>query len=63
MHSPDRKPSALGYALLAYLTLVAAAITLIPFDFRTPQGIAVSTSGSLADIIADKRILRDILYS
>jgi hypothetical protein len=32
MHSPDRTPSALGYALVTYMTLVIAAITLIPFD-------------------------------
>ena len=51
MHSPDRKPSALGYALLTYMTLVIAAITLIPFDFRTQQGMAVSSTSSIADIV------------
>ena len=42
---------ALGYALLTYMTLVIATITLIPFDFRTPQRIAVSSTGSISDII------------
>jgi glycopeptide antibiotics resistance protein len=51
MHALDRKPSALGYALLTYMTLVIAAITLMPFDFRTPQRIAVSFTGSATDII------------
>jgi glycopeptide antibiotics resistance protein len=32
------------------MTLVIAAITLIPFGFRTPQRIAVSFAGSAADI-------------
>jgi hypothetical protein len=32
MRAPDRIPSALGYALLTYMTLVIAAITLIPFN-------------------------------
>jgi VanZ family protein len=32
------------------MTLVIAAITLIPFDFKAPQGLAVSFSGSPADI-------------
>ncbi len=51
MHSPHRKRSALGYALLTYMPLVIAAITLIPFDFRTQQGMAVSSTGSIADIV------------
>jgi glycopeptide antibiotics resistance protein len=51
MHSPDRKVSALGFALLTYMTLVIAAITLIPFDFRIPQRMAFSSAGSIADII------------
>jgi len=51
MHTPDRKPTALGYALLTYMTLVIAAITLIPFDFRTPPRMAVSFTGSPTDII------------
>jgi glycopeptide antibiotics resistance protein len=51
MHSPGKMPTALGYALLTYMTLMIAAITLMPFDFRTPQRIAVSSTGSIADII------------
>jgi glycopeptide antibiotics resistance protein len=51
VHAPDRKPSALGYALLTYMTLVIAAITLILFDFRIPQRVAFSSADSIADII------------
>lgn len=41
----------MGFALLTYMTLVIAAITLIPFDFRIPQRMAFSSAGSIADII------------
>ena len=51
MHSPDRKPSALGYALLTYMTLVIAAITLIPFEFKIPERIHISLTGSVSDIL------------
>jgi glycopeptide antibiotics resistance protein len=51
MHSPDQKPSALGYALLTYMTLVIVAITLIPFEFRIPARIQILFSGSVSDII------------
>jgi glycopeptide antibiotics resistance protein len=51
MHSPDRKPSALGYALLTYMTLVIAAITLIPFEFKTPARIEISVTGSVSDVL------------
>ena len=51
MHVSDRTPTALGYALLTYMTLVIAAITLIPFNFRTPPRMAVSFKGTATDII------------
>jgi VanZ family protein len=53
MHAPDRKPSALGYALLTYMTLVIAAITLMPFEFKVPGRIHVNLHGSAADILAN----------
>jgi glycopeptide antibiotics resistance protein len=53
MHSPDRKPTALGYALLTYMTLVIAAITLIPFEFKIPVRIHISLHGTVADVLAN----------
>jgi glycopeptide antibiotics resistance protein len=53
MHSPDRKPSALGYALLTYMTLVVAAITLIPFEFKIPRRICINLHGSVSDVLAN----------
>jgi VanZ family protein len=53
MHSPDRKPTALGYALLTYMTLVIAAITLIPFEFRAPSHIRINLVGSAPDILTN----------
>ncbi|MGE5255150.1 MAG: VanZ family protein [Hyphomicrobiales bacterium] len=50
MNPPERKPSALGYALLTYMTLVIAAITLIPFEFKLRQHVAFSLRGSLSDV-------------
>ena len=49
MHSPDRKPSELGYALLTYMTLVIVAITLIPFEFKVPGRIHINLHGSVSD--------------
>jgi len=53
MHSPDRKPTALGYALLIYTTLVIAAITLIPFEFKIPGRIHINLHGSVSDVFAN----------
>jgi glycopeptide antibiotics resistance protein len=53
MHSPDRKPSALGYALLTYMTLVIVAITLIPFEFKVPSHIHINLAGSAPDVLAN----------
>ena len=53
MHAPDRKPSALGYALLTYMTLVIAAITLIPFEFKIPGRIHINLHGSVSDVLAN----------
>ena len=53
MHSPDRKPSALGYALLTYMTLVMAAITLIPFEFKIPGRIHINLHGTVSDVLAN----------
>lgn len=53
MHSPDQKPSALGYALLTYMTLVIVAITLIPFEFKTPARIQITLHGSVSDVLAN----------
>ena len=51
MNRLEPKPSALGYALLTYMTLVIAAITLIPFEFKLPRELAFSSSGSLSDVL------------
>ena len=53
MHSPDRKPTALGYALLIYMTLVVAAITLIPFEFKIPVRIHINLHGTVSDVLAN----------
>jgi glycopeptide antibiotics resistance protein len=53
MHAPNRKPAALGYALLAYMTLVVAAITLMPFEFKIPARIQISLHGSISDALAN----------
>jgi glycopeptide antibiotics resistance protein len=53
MQTPDRKPLALGYALLTYMTLVIAAITMIPFDFKVPGRIHINLHGSISDILAN----------
>jgi glycopeptide antibiotics resistance protein len=53
MHSLEQKPSALGYALLTYMTLVIVAITLIPFEFKTPARIQINLHGSVSDVIAN----------
>jgi glycopeptide antibiotics resistance protein len=53
MHSPDQKPSALGYALLTYMTLVVVAITLIPFEFKIPARIQISLHSSVSDILVN----------
>lgn len=53
MHSSDRNPSALRYALLTYMTLVVAAITLIPFEFKAPARIAISLTVSVSDVLAN----------
>jgi hypothetical protein len=39
MNPSDRKFSALGYALMVYMILVTAAITMCPFDFRIPRAL------------------------
>jgi glycopeptide antibiotics resistance protein len=51
MHTSGKTSTALDHALLTYMALVIAAITLIPFDFRMPQRMAVSSTGSIADIV------------
>jgi VanZ family protein len=51
MNPPEPKPSALGYALLTYMTLVIAAITLIPFEFKLPHELAFSSGGSPSDVL------------
>ena len=53
MHPPDRKPTALGYALLIYMGLVVAAITLVPFDFRIPGRIHINLHGTVSDVLAN----------
>ena len=53
MHPPDRKPSALGYSLLIYMTLVIAATTLIPFEFKIPGRIHINLHGTFSDVIAN----------
>ncbi len=53
MHSPDRKPTALGYALLTYMTLVIAAITLIPFEFKVPGRIYINLHGTVSDVLTN----------
>jgi glycopeptide antibiotics resistance protein len=47
----DQNPTALGYALLTYMTLVIVAITLIPFEFKIPSRIQIYHSGSVSDVI------------
>jgi glycopeptide antibiotics resistance protein len=51
MNPSHRKFSALRYALLTYITLVTAAITLCPFDFRIPERIEIGFTGSLSDVL------------
>jgi hypothetical protein len=53
MYAPDRKASALGYALLIYMSLVVVAITLLPFDFRIPARIHINLHGSVTDVLAN----------
>ena len=53
MHPPDRNPSALGYSLLIYMTLVVAAITLIPFEFKIPVRIHINLHGTVSDVLAN----------
>ena len=62
MHSPDRKPTALGYALLTYMTLVIATITLIPFEFKTPVRIHINLHGTVADVLANIVLLIPLLW-
>jgi|GEM_PF-2118030 len=47
----DKNPTALGYALLTYMTLVVVAIALIPFEFNIPSRIQIYLSGSISDVI------------
>jgi hypothetical protein len=62
MHSPDRKPTALGYALLTYMTLVIATITLIPFEFKTPVRIHINLHGTVADVLANIVLFIPLLW-
>lgn len=41
----------LGYMLLAYMTLMVAVVTLIPFDFCAPKNLHFIWHGNTADVI------------
>jgi hypothetical protein len=50
MHSPDRKPTVLGYALLSYMTLVIPAITTA---VETCQLFLPGRDSSLIDVVTN----------
>ncbi len=47
------KQSALGYALLVYMTIVVAVVTLIPFEFDVPPRLQISFTGSASDVFTN----------
>lgn len=47
------KQSALGYALLVYMTIVVAVVTLIPFEFDVPPHLQISFTGNASDIFTN----------
>ncbi len=50
---PRRTGAALGRAFLLYLVGAVAVVTLLPFDFRRPDRLAVFWSGELPDAVAN----------
>jgi glycopeptide antibiotics resistance protein len=45
--------SALGYALLIYMCIVVALITLVPFEFRIPERFHITWSTNLANLVTN----------
>lgn len=48
-----RHQRVLGYTLLAYMTLMIAIVTLIPFSFSVPKSIHFTLRGNLYDIFTN----------
>ena len=51
MKPSNQKYTALGYALLIYMSMMVVIITLIPFDFRISAKINITWSTNLSDFI------------
>jgi VanZ family protein len=48
-----RHQRVLGYTLLAYMTLMIAIVTLIPFAFCVPKSLHFALRGNLSDVLAN----------
>ena len=43
----------LGYALLIYMSMMVALITLIPFEFRMPERFHITWSTNFTDLVTN----------
>jgi VanZ family protein len=53
MATGTEKQSALGYALLIYMCVVVAVITLIPFEFQRPQRLVIHWTTNFSDFVTN----------
>jgi hypothetical protein len=49
----ERYHQALGYTLLAYMTLMTAVVTLVPFSFAVPKSIQFTLRGYTPDVLSN----------
>ena len=49
----ERYQRILGYTLLAYMTLMIAVVTLIPFVFAVPKSIEFTVRGNISDVFTN----------